>query len=91
MILENIPSNSVSLTACKSGHDSLKISGNIYQITCFGNRRTVQTVSGTCLTDSHDRRVISIFMSEITNYSTSQRTNTGLNKYVSRTVNSHFF
>lgn len=57
-------------SSAKAGHNCLKITCNIYQISCLCNSGAVQTVSSTCFTDSHNRRVIFIFMSEITDYGT---------------------
>ena len=70
VIFQDIPSDHISLTACKTGHNCLKITCNIYQISCLCNSGAVQAVSSTCFTDSHNRRVIFIFMSEITDYGT---------------------
>ena len=58
MILQDVPSDGISLAACKTCHNGLKITGYIYQIAVGLNSRAIEAVGSTCFTDSHNRRVI---------------------------------
>ena len=87
MIFKDIPSDGISLAACKTCHNSLKITCNIYQVTVSLNCGTVEAVSCTCFADNHYRRIFFIFVGEISNNCTSQGAYTSLYKYVGRTVN----
>ena len=87
MILQDVPSDGISLAACKTCHNGLKITGYIYQIAVGLNSRAIEAVGSTCFADNHYWRIFFIFVGKISYNCTCQRTNTCLYKYVCRAVN----
>ena len=86
MVPENVPADGVSFAAGKTGHDRVQISGYVYQFACLFNSGAVETVGRAGLADCHDRRIVFIFVGEITDYGSGQGTYSGLYEYMSGTV-----
>ena len=84
MVLQDIPRSDVWLSASKSCHDGNHVAVYNADVSVICHSALVKTICNGSLNHNHNRRVLLVTISEVSNYSTCQRTYAGLYEYVGR-------